>query len=103
MTCTRMLSLKRSPNTLSTNIKMNLIYLFNVQYVKRSDSIKFVPYFNRQDHVKDKKNIFQIKHCVSYKYPIRIGHGTCIYAECRSIISYNRTGLHALRIKWNSR
>ena len=46
MTCTRMLSLKRSPNTLSTNIKMNLIYLFNVQYVKRSDSIRFVPYFN---------------------------------------------------------
>ena len=50
-----MLSLKLSTNTLSTNTKMNLIYLSNIQYAKSSDRIRFVPYFNHQNHVKDKK------------------------------------------------
>jgi len=55
-----MLSLKLSTNTLSTNTKMNLIYLSNIQYVKSSDKIRFVPYFNHQNHVKDKKISFRL-------------------------------------------
>ena len=50
-----MLSLK-----LSTNTKMNLIYLSNIQYGKSSDNIRFVPYFNHQNHVKDKKVSFRL-------------------------------------------
>jgi len=55
-----MLSLKLSINTLLTNTKMNLIYLSNIQYVKSSDRIKFVPYFNHQNYVKDKKISFRL-------------------------------------------
>ena len=53
--CIYMLSLELPTNTLSTNTKMNLIYLSNIQYVKSSDNIRFVPYFNCQNHMKDKK------------------------------------------------
>jgi len=53
--CIYMLSLKLSTNTLSTNTKMNLIYLSNIQYAKSNNSIKFVSYFNRQNYVKDKE------------------------------------------------
>jgi len=49
-----MLSLKLLTNTLLTNTKMNLIYLSNIQYTRSSDNIRFVPYFNRQNHVKKK-------------------------------------------------
>jgi len=34
---------------------MNLIYLSNIQYVKSSHRIRFVPYFNHQNQVKDEK------------------------------------------------
>ena len=54
-----MLSLKLSINTLPTNTKMNQIYLSNIQYAKSSDRIRFVPYFNHQNHVKDKKIFFR--------------------------------------------
>ena len=47
-------------NTLSTNTKMNSIYLSNIQYTKSSDRIRFVPYFNHQNHVKDKKIFFRL-------------------------------------------
>jgi len=50
-----MLSLK-----LSTNTKMNPIYLSNIQYAKSSDRIRFVPFFNHQNHVKDKKISFRL-------------------------------------------
>ena len=73
MTCIYILSLKLSIKTLSTNIKMNIIYLSNIQYAKTSDNIKFVPYFNCQNHMKDKKKIFQIGHSVSYKYCRSVG------------------------------
>jgi len=53
--CIYMLSLK-----LTTNTKMNLVYLSNIQNAKCSDSIRFVPYFNRQNHVKDKKISFKL-------------------------------------------
>ena len=55
-----MLSLKLSTNTLSTNTKMNLIYLSNVQHAKSSDNIRFVPYFNCQNHMKDIKVYFKL-------------------------------------------
>ena len=55
-----MLSLKLSIYTLSTNTKVDIIYLSNIQYAKNSDSIRFVPYFNRQNHVKDKKISFKL-------------------------------------------
>jgi len=58
--CIYMLSLKLSTNTLSTNTKMNQIYLSNIQYAKNSDKIRFVPYFNHQNHVKDKKVSFRL-------------------------------------------
>jgi len=54
-----MLGLKLSINTLSTNTKINLIYLSNIQYAKNSDSIRFIPYFNHQNHVKDTKKSFK--------------------------------------------
>jgi len=57
--CIYMLSLKLATNTLSTNIKMNPIYLSNIQYAKSSDRIIFVSYFNHQNHVKDKKISFR--------------------------------------------
>ena len=90
--CIYMLNLKLSINTLSTNTKINLIYLSNIQNVKNSDSIRFFLYFNRQNHVKNKKYIFQIRHNVSYKY-CRVSvsdvsyTGHAIYETCRSIIS----------------
>ena len=73
-----MLSLK-----LSTNTKMNLIYLSNIQYVKSSDNIRFVPYFNCQNHMKNKKiflklNIMCPTSIILVLCPIRIGHGTRI-------------------------
>jgi len=55
-----MLSLKLSTNTLSINTKMNSINLSNIQYAKSSDKIRFVPYFNHQNHVKDKKIFFRL-------------------------------------------
>jgi len=39
---------------------MNQIYLSNIQYAKNSDKIRFVPYFNHQNHVKDKKVSFRL-------------------------------------------
>jgi len=45
---------------LSTNTKMNPIYLFSIQYAKSSDKIIFVPYFNHQNHVKNKKISFKL-------------------------------------------
>jgi len=51
-----MLSLKRSTNTLSTNTKINLS---NIQYAKNSNKIKFISYFNHQNHIKDKKIFFR--------------------------------------------
>ena len=79
-----MLSLKLSTNTLLTNTKMNLIYLSNIQYAKSSDSIRFVPYFSCQNHVKDKKisyklnimcptSIVQISVSDTCRYPIHDG------------------------------
>jgi len=53
-------TLKLLTNILSTNTKMNIIYLSNIQYAKRSDRIKFVHYFNHQNHVKDKKIFFKL-------------------------------------------
>jgi len=38
---------------------MNLIYLSNIQKVKSNDDIKFVPYFNHQNQVKNKKISFK--------------------------------------------
>jgi len=70
---------------------MNPIYLSNIQYAKSSEKIRFIPYFNHQNHVKDKKNIFQIGHSVSYKYCTSVGvryvldTGHIIYEVCRSI------------------
>jgi len=55
-----MLNLKLSTNTLSTTTKMKLIYLSNIQYVKNSDNIRFVLYFNCQNHMKDKKISFKL-------------------------------------------
>jgi len=55
-----MLSLKLSTNTLSFNTKINLIYLSNIQYLKSSDNIRLVSYFNHQNHIKDKKIFFKI-------------------------------------------
>ena len=49
-----MLSLKLLINLLSTNTKMNLIYLSNIQYAKNSDNIRFVHYFNCQNHMEKK-------------------------------------------------
>jgi len=59
-TCIYMLSLKVSTNTLSTSTKMNLIYLSNIQYAKSNDNVRFVPYFNCQNHVNDKKISFKL-------------------------------------------
>ena len=55
-----MLSLKLSTITSSTNTKMNQIYLSNIQYAKSSDRIRFVPFFNHQNHIKDKKIFFRL-------------------------------------------
>jgi len=55
-----MLSLKLSTNTLPTNTKMNQIYLSNIQYAKSSERIRFVPYFDHQNHAKDKKIFFKL-------------------------------------------
>jgi len=91
--CIYILGLKLSINALSTNTKMNLIYLSNIRYAKSSDRIRFVPFFNHQNHIKDKKNIFQMGHNVSYKYhtSVRIRHvsdtGHAIYETCQSIIN----------------
>jgi len=56
-----MLSFKLSTNTLSITIKMKLIYLSIIEYVKNSDNIRFVSYFNCQkNHMKDKKISFKL-------------------------------------------
>ena len=59
-TCIYILSLKLLTNTLSTNTKINLIYLSNIQYVKNNNNIKFIPYFNHKNYVKNKKIFFKL-------------------------------------------
>ena len=85
---------------------MNIIYLSNIQYAKTSDNIKFVPYFNCQNHMKDKEKIFQIGHSVSYKYCRSVGVWCVsdtrhvIYEVCQSIIGYHESplGWHSLTL-----